>query len=52
MTTYNVQDVINAECTLEPLKCRFCGSFEVTFVQYLGDAQCAECGKWQLESEE
>ena len=37
MTTY-------AECNLEPLKCKFCGSLEVVFLQYVGDAQCAECG--------
>ena len=45
---YDVQDVINAECTLEPIKCRNCGSLEVTFNQYIGDAQCAMCGEWQL----
>lgn len=47
--TFDVQEVINAECNLEPLKCRFCRSLEVTFHQYIGDAYCAECGKWQLE---
>ena len=46
---YDVQDVINAEFNLEPIKCRFCGSLEVTFLQYIGDAQCGDCGKWQLE---
>ena len=45
---YDVQDVINAEINLEPLKCRFCGSLEVSFFQYIGDASCAECGEWQL----
>ena len=47
--TYGVQDVIDAECNLEPLKCRHCGSLEVTYNQYIGDAHCAYCGKWQLE---
>ncbi len=46
---YDVQDVINAECNLEPLKCRYCGDMEeVSFVQYASDAHCAKCGKWQL----
>ena len=48
---YDVQDVINAEYNLEPLKCRFCGSLEVTYNLYIGDAHCAECGEWQLEDE-
>ena len=47
--TYDVQDVINAECTLEPIKCRFCGSLSVIYMQYVGDASCENCGKWQLE---
>jgi ribosomal protein S27E len=46
---YDVQDVINAGFNLEPMKCRNCGSLEVTFSQYIGDAQCAMCGEWQLE---
>ena len=50
--SYDVQDVINAGFTLEPIKCRFCGSLEVVFFQYIGDASCQECGKWQLEGEE
>lgn len=45
---YDVDDVIAAECNLEPIKCRFCGSFEVDFVQFIRDARCAMCGKWQL----
>lgn len=50
---YDVQDVINAECTLEPMKCRHCGKIgEVTFHQYVGDAYCAECGKWQISGDE
>ena len=47
--TFDVQDVINAGHNLEPLQCRFCGSLEVTFHQYIGDACCGDCGKWQLE---
>ena len=47
-TCYDVQDVINAECTLEPIKCRYCGSLEVDFNQYIGDAYCSHCGNWQL----
>jgi len=52
MKTYDVQDVVNAECNLEPLKCRFCDSLEVTYYQYSGDAHCAMCGKYQLEESE
>ena len=50
--THDVQDVINYGYTLEPLKCRACGSLEVTFMQYVGDASCASCGEWQLEPKE
>ena len=46
--TYDVQDVINAGYNLEPLKCRYCESLEVTYMQYIGDAQCSGCGEWQL----
>lgn len=48
-TVYDVQDVINAGCTLEPIKCRNCDSLEVTFNQAMQDALCANCGEWQLE---
>lgn len=48
---YDVQDVINVSYNLEPIKCRFCGSLEVDYLQYIGDAFCSECGKWQLEGE-
>ena len=51
MKGYDIWDVINSECTLAPLKCRYCGSLEVTFLQYIGDAQCDDCGEWQLERE-
>lgn len=46
---YTVHDILNAEINLEPLICLACGSHEVTFHQYIGDAYCANCGKWQLE---
>lgn len=49
-TSYTVHDVIKAGCTLEPIRCLHCGSEEnVTFNQGIGDAQCGECGEWQLE---
>jgi len=47
---YTVQDVIQARINLEPIKCLFCGSFEVTFYQYVNDAHCANCGQWQTEN--
>ena len=49
---YDVQDVINVEYNLEPLQCRYCSSSEVAFYQYIGDAHCGNCGKWQLEEED
>ncbi|KKK78797.1 hypothetical protein LCGC14_2839980, partial [marine sediment metagenome] len=49
--TYSVEEVIAAEYTLEPMKCKYCESLEVTFLQYIGDAHCAECGRWQLDGE-
>lgn len=49
---FDVQDVINAEYTLKPIKCRYCGSLEVVFMQYVGDAHCQACGRWQLTGEE
>ena len=51
MDTYSVEQVIAAEYTLEPIKCKFCGSLEVVFLQYVGDAYCQECGTWQLDGE-
>jgi len=48
-TVYTVYDVIIAECNLEPIVCLNCGSEEVTYHQYIGDAYCANCGKWQLD---
>jgi len=52
MKTFDVQDIIDAEYNLEPLKCRFCNSLNVAFNQYIGDAYCEECGRWQLEKTE
>ncbi len=47
---YDVQDVIDAEITLEPMKCRHCGVVgETTYYDRHGDAYCAACGKWQLQ---
>src|SRR3989442_4500513 len=48
MTLYTVADVQAAEFTLEPLTCIFCGSQEVTYLQYIGDGQCATCGCQRL----
>ncbi len=48
---FDVQDVINAGCTLEPMICRVCGSLEVTFNQRIGDAYCESCGHWQLDQD-
>jgi len=46
---YDVQDVLNAGYNLSPIKCRKCGSLEVTFNQGIGDASCGDCGVWQLD---
>jgi len=46
---YTIEDVWEAGCTLEPLACLDCGSTEVVFNQYLNDASCQSCGKWQKE---
>ena len=45
--TFDVDDVVQAECNLEPVKCRHCGSLEVTYHQYQVDAYCSDCGEWQ-----
>jgi transcription initiation factor TFIIIB Brf1 subunit/transcription initiation factor TFIIB len=46
---HDVQDVVDLGYNLDDLKCRYCGSKEVTFNQGVGDAYCAECGEWQLK---
>jgi len=51
MKVYHVEDVITAQCNLEPLTCKLCESTEVTYHQYIGDAHCADCDRWQLEDE-
>ena len=48
---YDVTDVLEAGCTLEPIVCRHCAHDDVTFNQYIGDACCAACGEWQLDDE-
>jgi len=51
--SYDVQDVINAESTLEPIKCRHCKKVgNVVYHQDIGDAYCENCGKWQLGGRE
>jgi ribosomal protein S27E len=50
MKTYSVKQVKQAGCTLEPIKCRYCGSLEVVYNQYIGDGSCQECGEWQGNS--
>ena len=47
--TYTCDQVRAVGYTLEPLKCKFCGSLEVVFLQYVdgGSGHCEECGKWQ-----
>jgi hypothetical protein len=52
MNTYTVADVHAAHITLEPLICIFCGSQEVTYLQYIRDGQCATCGRWQTDESE
>jgi len=47
---YDVSDVQRAEFTLEPLKCRKCKKVgNVIYLQGVGDAQCENCGSWQLD---
>ena len=45
---HTIFDVIEAQCTLEPIVCVHCGSTEVTFNQQLVNGQCADCGKDQI----
>lgn len=47
--TYTCDQVRAVGYTLKPLKCIFCGSLEVTFLQYVdgGSGYCEECGGWQ-----
>ena len=45
---YQVEEILQAGYNLEPIVCQFCGSHEVVFDQYIGDAYCEACGRWQL----
>ncbi len=47
--TYNCDQVRAVGYMLEPLKCIFCGSLEVVFLQYVdgGSGYCESCGEWQ-----
>jgi len=48
--SYDVQDVVNAEINLEPMKCSHCNEIgETTYYDSIGDAYCASCGHWQLD---
>lgn len=47
MKTYTVKDIKKAECNLEPIKCKYCDSLEVVYLQYMGDGICQSCGEWQ-----
>ena len=50
MKTYNIHDILEAGCNLEPVRCVHCLRVgEVTFLQVVGDGRCGYCGKWQLE---
>jgi hypothetical protein len=46
---FTVKDIKKAGYSLEPIKCKHCGSTEVTYNQGIGDGYCADCGKWQSE---
>lgn len=43
------KDILNAQHNLNPVHCYHCDSTEVTFLQYVGDAHCSNCGQWQNE---
>ena len=50
--SFDVQDVIDAEITLEPIKCRHCDTIgETTYYNSMKDAYCAVCGRWQLQED-
>jgi ribosomal protein S27AE len=47
--SFTIYDVRRAGITLEPMRCIRCGKVgEVVYHQYIGDASCGYCGKWQL----
>ncbi len=32
--------------------CDYCGEFTVIYHQYICDARCESCGKWEIEDKE
>ena len=52
MHYFGVEEVLVAECTLEPMKCVYCESLEVTYHSCVSDAYCADCGEWQTSQKE
>jgi hypothetical protein len=47
---YTIYDIIRNEVNMEPLICIHCKQVgEVTYHDYMGDAYCELCGKWQLD---
>ncbi len=48
--SYDLDDAIAAQYTLEPMKCRKCKEIGyTTYHKYVDDAKCAKCGAWQSE---
>ena len=47
MKAYTIEDVRQAQCTLEPITCAACGSREVVYLQYVdgGIGVCQDCGE-------
>ena len=44
---FTVEQAMNAECTLDPIRCEHCGVIgEVTYDQAVADYYCAACGYW------
>jgi len=48
---FTIENIKQVGYNLEPLtSCIFCNEVgEVTYHQYVGDAFCSNCGKWQEE---
>lgn len=44
------KDLLNAQFNLDPVHCYYCDSTEITFLQYIGDAHCSNCGRWQNDN--
>lgn len=52
-TTYTVQDILQAHCNLEPLRCVHCNHVgEVVFSSLVNDGRCQVCGVWQISKEQ